>query len=66
MEEVPPIEANIAKAKNGLTEAKRYLMYAASEQGVKVSTSALLFVTSDYVCFKLMLGKGLIFIEEFT
>ncbi|PSN31945.1 Tetratricopeptide repeat protein 7B [Blattella germanica] len=35
LEEFPPIDANISKARTGLTEAKRYLLNTASEQGKK-------------------------------
>ncbi|PNF19557.1 hypothetical protein B7P43_G18242, partial [Cryptotermes secundus] len=35
LEEFPPVDANISKARTGLTEAKRYLLSTASEQGKK-------------------------------
>ena len=38
LEENPPIESNISKAKTGLTEAKRYLQTCISEQGAKVNS----------------------------
>lgn len=37
LEEFPPIDANINKARTGLTEAKRYLLSTANDQGKKVS-----------------------------
>lgn len=37
LEENPPIESNISKAKTGLTEAKRFLQTCISEQGAKVN-----------------------------
>lgn len=37
LEEFPPIDANIIKARTGLVEAKRYLLSTANEQGKKVS-----------------------------
>lgn len=36
LEEHPPVESNIGKAKTGLTEAKRYLQTCISEQGAKL------------------------------
>ena len=36
LEEYPPVDVNISKARTGLTEAKRYLLNTASEQGKKV------------------------------
>lgn len=36
LEEYPPIESNIHKAKSGLTEAKRYLNMVITDAGVKV------------------------------
>ena len=36
LEEFPPIDANISKAHIGLTEAKRYLLSTANEQGKKL------------------------------
>nr|CAD7406233.1 unnamed protein product [Timema cristinae] len=36
LEEFPPIDVNINKARTGLAEAKRYLLTSASEQGKKV------------------------------
>jgi hypothetical protein len=36
LEEFPPIDAHISKARTGLAEAKRYLLSTASEQGKKV------------------------------
>ncbi|KAG8235328.1 hypothetical protein J437_LFUL003611 [Ladona fulva] len=35
LEEYPPIEANISKARNGLSEAKRYLMQVVTEDSKK-------------------------------
>ncbi|XP_021924008.1 tetratricopeptide repeat protein 7B isoform X2 [Zootermopsis nevadensis] len=35
LEELPPTDANISKARTGLTDAKRYLLSTASEQGKK-------------------------------
>jgi len=37
LEEFPPIDANTNKGRTGLTEAKRYLLSSANEQGKKVS-----------------------------
>lgn len=36
LEEYPPIESNIHKAKSGLTEAKRYLNMVITDAGIKV------------------------------
>nr|CAD7197846.1 unnamed protein product [Timema douglasi] len=36
LEEFPPIDVNINKARTGLAEAKRYLLTSASEQGKKI------------------------------
>jgi len=44
LEEFPPIDANINKARTGLTEAKRYLLSAANEQGKKVSWPNIVLV----------------------
>lgn len=38
-EENPPTEANVAKAKHGLIEARNHLLNATSELGKKVSLS---------------------------
>jgi len=38
-EEYPPTDANITKAKLGLTDAKTHLLNAISEQGKKVRVS---------------------------
>lgn len=37
LDENPPIEANIHKAKLGLIDAKRYLNLATGEEGIRVS-----------------------------
>ena len=37
LEEYPPVDVNISKARTGLTEAKRFLQNTASEPGKKVS-----------------------------
>ncbi|XP_014284960.1 tetratricopeptide repeat protein 7B isoform X1 [Halyomorpha halys] len=39
LEEYPPLESNISKAKAGLIEAKKSLLIAAGEQGVKAGVS---------------------------
>lgn len=38
LEQTPPIDSNITKAKSGLLEAKRYLLLAANEKDKQVST----------------------------
>lgn len=50
LEEFPPIDANISKARTGLTEAKRYLLSTASEQGKKVINLMYLFYPSAVIC----------------
>lgn len=47
LEEYPPIEANIHRAKLGLIEAKKYLQLAANELGRKVII-AVVDVKNDY------------------
>lgn len=37
LEQTPPIDANISKARNGLAETRRYLMLAANEKDKQVS-----------------------------
>ncbi|KAK9502249.1 hypothetical protein O3M35_011053 [Rhynocoris fuscipes] len=39
LEECPPLESNISKAKSGLSEAKKCLLIAAGEQGVKAGVA---------------------------
>lgn len=40
LEEYPPVEENILKAKNGLNDAKKHLLNAITELGKKVYCSA--------------------------
>ncbi|KAH6924627.1 hypothetical protein HPB50_020860 [Hyalomma asiaticum] len=67
LEEHPPTEANINKAKTGLTEAKRYLNNCFTEHGAKASQSKLspqAGVTTDghFLLAKLLYAQG--FYEE--
>ena len=39
LEQTPPIEANVVKAKTGLAEAKRFLLLAANEKDKQVRKS---------------------------
>ncbi|BES92953.1 Tetratricopeptide repeat protein [Nesidiocoris tenuis] len=41
LEECPPLDTNIGKARAGLQDAKKCLLIAAGEQGVKVRISVL-------------------------
>ncbi|XP_067119530.1 tetratricopeptide repeat protein 7B isoform X2 [Centruroides vittatus] len=54
LEEYVPVEQNVAKAKTGLTEAKRYLVSCLSEQGAKLG-----LVTDTYLLLsKLLFAQG--------
>ncbi|GIY07672.1 tetratricopeptide repeat protein 7B [Caerostris extrusa] len=55
LEENPPIESNIPKAKTGLTEAKRYLQTCISEQGAKLNVMR----DAHLLLAKLLYSQGL-------
>ncbi|KAF8793573.1 Tetratricopeptide repeat protein 7B like protein [Argiope bruennichi] len=55
LEENPPIENNIQKAKTGLTEAKRYLQTCISEQGAKLNVMR----DAHLLLAKLLYSQGL-------
>ncbi|XP_035208898.1 tetratricopeptide repeat protein 7B-like [Stegodyphus dumicola] len=55
LEESPPIESNISKAKTGLTEAKRYLQTCISEQGAKLGVMR----DAHLLLAKLLYAQGL-------
>lgn len=53
LEECPPLEANIAKARLGLVEAKRCLHFVANENGQKAGIALdayLLLAKLHYAC----------------
>ncbi|XP_069687732.1 tetratricopeptide repeat protein 7B-like isoform X2 [Periplaneta americana] len=55
LEEFPPIDANTSRARTGLTEAKRYLVSTASEQGKKAGV----MLDSNLLLGKLHYAMGL-------
>lgn len=52
LEQYPPIEANIHRAKLGLIESKKYLQLAANESGRKVYISIFFSYSSNGCDFR--------------